>query len=374
MEKIVFVGHSIYLEEGKIFDPNYAITYEFLNHYFNSGYRVIRHTLYRGGETRIYARGVKNNYKKIKLIGYLPDSLRYLAEIVFNGIYLLYYQPTAVIAIDPLSCFVPALFKKIGLIKKVFFITPDFTKQRFGNRLLNFFYCILDKFCTLNSDKNLCCSKTVISYKEKIYKRSSGVYVHLPNIPNPWVINRLDGISKIKNRIIYAGNISSQIDFEIIFYQINKLKEKYKNITLYIAGTGSRESYLRQYVKKNKISNIYFLGQLSHEDALKEIAQSEIGVAWYNGAFRYDEFRDSCKIREYQALATIPLVSKVVKANCAEIQRYTSGIVINDADELYNRIDQILSNETYKKELQIHCRDNYLLYSNKFQEFYDLMK
>lgn len=369
--KILHICHSVYIKGGSVFDANYSITFGFLDRYFDYDYGIIRHSLYRWGESRIYKKGLNKSYKKIYLIGKLPDTIRYMTEIIINIFYLIIYKPSIVIAIDPLSCFAPILLKKIGFIKKVIFITPDFTKQRFNNKLLNKFYFSIDKFCTMNANVNACCAKTVIDYKKIIYKDLNlyNKFFHYPNIPNPWIIDNIKNLPKIKNRIIYVGNISYQINFEEIFDIIFKLKEKHFGINLVVVGQGDQDEKLKIYLKENKISNVYFLGQLSYEDTLREIALSEIGIALYNGNFNYDEFRDSCKIREYQALSVIPITSKVVKANADEILNYKSGLLVDNTEELYHEIDKILSDNTYKLYLQNNALKNYFLYSNKYEEF-----
>ncbi len=366
------------MDDGNIFDPNYAITFGFLNYYFKDDYVVIRHSLFKNGESRIYKNGINGNYKKIYLIGVLPNVIRYIAEIIINIFYLIINKPTKIIAIDPLSCFVPTLLKKIGFVEKVFFITPDFAKQRFDNKVLNKVYFLIDRFCTVNSDINICCAKTVIDYKKNIYKNLniSKKFFHLPNVPNPWIIDKIKNLSKIKNRIIYVGNVSSQINFKEIFDVIFRSKEKHDDIHLIIVGKGDQEENLKRYLMENKIDNVYFLGQLAYEDTLKEIAKSEIGIALYNGSFNYDEFRDSCKIREYQALSTIPITSGVVKSNTDEILEYKSGVLLdnNTGEEIYDKIDKILSDESYKKDLHERAIKNYLIYADKYQDFYNLLK
>lgn len=368
--RTILIWHSVFFKNGGVIDPNYSITFGFLNRCPNN-HSIIRHSLYIGGESRIYKNGANNIYKKIYLIGSLPDPIRYISEIIINIFYLIIYRPNIVIAIDPLSCFAPTLLKKIGFIKKVVFITPDFAKQRFNNKLLNKCYFFIDKFCTLNSDINTCCAKTVINHKGIIYKISKidKCFFHYPNIPNPWIINKIENLTKIKNRIIYVGNISYQINFKDIFDIIFKLKEKHIGINLVVVGKGDQEEKLKIYLKENKIDNVYFLGQLYYEDVLKEIALSEIGIALYNGNFNYDEFRDSCKIREYQALSVIPIASKVVKTNADEILKYESGVLVDSTEELLSQIDKIFSDLNYKKKLQHNAKKNYLMYIHKYEEF-----
>jgi len=51
-----------------------------------------------------------------------------------------------------LNAFVGIILRKIRLVKKVIFFTPDYSRQRFKNKLLNNFYRWLDYYCLKNAD------------------------------------------------------------------------------------------------------------------------------------------------------------------------------------------------------------------------------
>jgi len=371
MKKIIFICHSSY-RYNKPFDPNFSITFGFLNHYLKeNGYSTIRHSLYRGGESRIHKSGNADNYYKIPLLGLLPDPIRYVCELVVNFFILVFKKPKIVIAIDPLSCFIPSILWKAGYIKKVFFITPDFSEKRFKNNILNEIYFFIDKFCTFNSSKNIVCAQTVIDHKKNIYNAPEKIFFHMPNIPNPWVIEKFSKIQKIKNRIVYVGNISNQINFLEIFNSFEKAKNKVPDLSMIIIGSGDMEEELKKKMAEKNITNIKFLGQLNYEDTLKEIAKSEIGIAIYNGSFNYDKFRDSCKIREYQSLGVVPITTEVVRSNVVEIRKYKSGIILKKGDNLGMILPFCLEKNSSPSEISI--RNNCHIYNHKYEDFYRLL-
>ena len=374
-QKLFFIGHSVYLKNLKVFDPNYAITFGFLNHILKSDYFVIRHSLYKGGETRLYTSGVEGAYKKIPFVGVFPDTIRYIFESMVNLIILLAYRPNVVLAIDPLSCFIPVFLKKVGLVKRVFFITPDYADTRFNNPVVNSIYFCLDKYCTLNSDRNICCSDFVIETKTKKYKvkNALNVFFHMPNIPNPWLVKMYQDSPKAKNSLVYVGNISRQLNFEELFNVVIELTEKYPDISLKVLGSGDLEEELKITLQKNSIKNIKFMGQLSHTRTLEEIATSSVGVAVYNGTFNYDKYRDSCKIREYQALGTIPLSTRVVISNRREIERFNSGVLVDSVSEIKNELIKIFDDSAYTKILSENSLKNSLHYISKYAEYEKLI-
>ena len=121
------------------------------------------------------------------------------------------------------------------------------------------------------------------------------------------------------------------------------------------------------------MDNIKFLGVLSHNDTLKEIAKSEFGIALYNGSLNFDEFRDSCKIREYQSLSCIPITTDVVKSNYEEIRDNDSGIIVQDIGEMKKKLSFLLTNELRRNELMENSFSNYELYTSKYDDFYKLV-
>lgn len=375
--KIICCVHSHYLKNRKkIFDSGRSLHFDFLNHYFEDKYTVLRHSLLNCGESRLYPQGINGTYKKIPSIGSLPGPLRYFSEIIFNFFYILKRNPSKITfyAIDPLSCFSASLIKKLGFKIKIFFLTPDYTEERFSNKLLNRAYLQIDKFCTINCDKNICNSEEVIKYKMKKYELNRGKFFHMPNIPNPWLIDKLKKNKKTKGRIIYVGLVGSQIDFINLFDSIKKIKKTNHSAHLVIIGSGNKEEELKNYVSFKKWGFITFLGNLSHEETLKEISKSELGIALYNGSMSYDSFRDSCKIREYQSLGVVPITTGVVLSNVKEIKKFNSGIIISNEKEMKRKLEQFFSCKKYSDLLRINSIKNFEIYKDKYEELYNLLK
>jgi glycosyltransferase involved in cell wall biosynthesis len=369
MNKLICGVHSNYLPNGEVFDSGRSLHFDFLEHYFGSNYEVLRHSLYGGGESRVYKKGINGKYSKMPLIASLPGPLRYISEVVFNIIYLVVNWRKKIVfyGVDPLSSFSACLLKKMGFNIQVFFLNPDYSERRFDNLFLNKSYFFLDRFCTKNCDKNICNSIFVIRKKMKDYGLEKENFFHMPNIPNPWIIEKYKKNAKIKNRIVYVGLVSTQIDFKSLFNSLAELNKK-TALSLVIVGSGDIEENLKTYAKDRKLGFVTFLGNVSHERALSEISRAEIGIAVYNGSLNYDKFRDSCKIREYQALGAIPVATDAVLSNTKEIKKYGSGIIVNGQEELRNALEKISSSDVLKEQLRFHCKRNNEIYKQKFNE------
>jgi glycosyltransferase involved in cell wall biosynthesis len=336
------------------------------------------HSLNTGGQSRIYPKGLGDAFISIPLVGKLPGPLRYILEVIVSFFYLLarrFKVPLVVVAVDPLSCFPAALLRKLFRIKLIF-ITPDFAHRRFANPALNAAYMWVDKFCTLNAEVNLCWSKTVQEYKHKLYQSDShrGNIISYPYVPAPWVREKFKNIPKVAQRLVYAGTISSQINFRELFDSFASLQKQFPKMSLVLAGDGEERKALQDYAAQMRYINIRFTGSIDYYETLREIAQAEIGVALYSGGFDYDEFRDSFKIREYQALGAIPLATAVVKANAREIRQYGSGIIIDGSiGSIREAISNLLSSPYDLLRLRNNCFENHMLHANWPERFNELI-
>jgi glycosyltransferase involved in cell wall biosynthesis len=374
MKNIIFICHSNY-SNNIVSDANYGITFEFLDHFFKDQYSTIRHSLYKNGESRLYKDGIDSAYRRVPMVGKLPDPIRYVVEAFVSGAMLIRYRPKTVLAIDPLSALPAVVLKKMGFLKRVYFITPDFSEVRFENRYLNAAYFFIDKFCTKNSTKNICCSKFVIEYKMKRYGLDDSYFFHMPNLPNPWIVEEIEkkNIQKNEKQIIYVGNLSGQIDFEDILTSFNTLKMEHPELRLVILGKGDAEAHIKETISKLGVQDVDLKGQLSFRETLEEVAGSGIGIATYNGSFNYDVFRDSCKIREYQSLNTIPLTNKTVVSNAEEIQRFGSGFIMEDRGSMYDAFRAIINDSETRKNMLEGMKRNGDFYKNKYEEYKNLI-
>ncbi len=374
--KVIAIWHGVY-RKGGVHEPNIFSDGVFLNKHFPDRI-IISNSLYAGGKTTV-SFYVGNNLirkKEFLWIKRLPDILRYIIESALNLFYLVRYGKYAtVLAVDPLSSLMPCVLKKIGHIKKVLFLSPDYARKRFGNPLLNKIYFLIDSFCTHAADVNICNAQTVIDYKKYKYPAIRNQF-HMPNIPPSWIIEKYKNIQKVKGKIIYVGDLGKDANiggFKELFEAIKSLEKEIPDIKLFVAGDGDYKNKLIEFAESRE--SIVFLGPLSHELAIKQIAESEIGIAMYNGDNNYDEFRDSMKVREYQSLGAIPITTNVVRSNKDEILKYNSGILLDEfkSDCLKRSILSVMKDEQLKNNLRINSVYNSEIYKNKYRDLLKLI-
>lgn len=169
----------------------------------------------------------------------------------------------------------------------------------------------------------------------------------VPNMPAAGYKKYLKNIRN-KFQLITLGIIDKQLDFINLFDAISELKNEYPGISLKIIGNGPKEEKYRQYILKNNLqNNVVFLGYLNHQDALKEISQSGIGLALYNGKWGFNYYGDSMKCREYFCFG-LPVITTDTHSTVDEIKKNSAGIICKTQKDSYKQaIIKILKN--YKK-------------------------
>jgi glycosyltransferase involved in cell wall biosynthesis len=90
----------------------------------------------------------------------------------------------------------------------------------------------------------------------------------------------------LKPRILVTRHLEKMYDVESVLKAFRKIQERRPNASLWIAGNGSQETYLRSLVSAWDLSNVRFLGHVSHEKLPAVYDQCDIFV----NASRVDNF------------------------------------------------------------------------------------
>lgn len=366
MKLIVWI-HTQYTQKWEF---DYKPIWYLLEEYFKNSYITIKFSIDWWAKARKYEKGVFEKYSEIFIIPKNPSIIRYVMEILYMFFYLIFakikYKKISYLWIDPLSAFSGAILRKIWIIDRFILITPDFTEKRFDNKILNSAYFFCDKICTKFSDYNYCSSTETIKRKEQIYRGLEKKLKHIPGYPPESIVKKIEVKRKKTNSIVFVGWIYGQINFEKIFDELYILSQEYEGLEFSIVGDGSHLKQCQDYVYAKKYDFVKILWYCEYEDALKIISESEVGIALYNGDLFFDKYRDSCKVRDYLAFWTIPVMTDVVPSTAGDIKKFNAWVVIS-VDEISD-LANILKNVLGKKEgffygiekLNQHHKDKYL--------------
>jgi len=348
----LIISHA-YLVNGNIVESPTNTLVETLNS-LGEHFLFIRHPM--NGEFLSYCYEFNNgrevDRKVIRTIK-SPFVIMYISQIIFTLTFFIFQRSTkriTCIGVNPLNAIIGLLLKKVGIVNKLIFYSTDYTKTRFNNKILNRIYDFIDKFVALHADFVWSVSARIQKQKKLIgVQESKNILV--PNTPSN-EFRKYINYTKKKHSLVTLGVLGNQLDFYNFFDALNYLRKFFPDISLKVIGTGDKENELKNYVKKNNLDDIvFFLGFLSHGQALKEIASSSVGLALYNGNWSFNYYGDSMKCREYFCFG-LPVLTTDTHSTVIDIKEFSAGIVTDqNVDNYVNAIKDIFSDyEKYSKQ------------------------
>lgn len=268
--------------------------------------------------------------------------LRWLWEVWFNLLSSRRFEGKFdfVLAVDPLSCFSAILIKKIGITKKVYFHSIDYSEKRFKNKILNFFYQKLFSFAVNQADLT---SFVSLKMGEKIKELNGSQIFYLPNSPDFDRIPRLDPSQKERYSLVYTKTKLNETEIERLVSVVQRLRETYPEVKLTLVGAVSPKAV--DIINYSGVKNsIVIHGVVDYHTNLRLISQSSIGLAWYEGNLSFEKYADSLKIREYAA-AGLPVISNDGIGTAYEMEKEDAGILVHRDEELIKAIELLFTDE-----------------------------
>ena len=351
----------------------YKVTFAFLEHpfSFNKRERNSRITYFRRGRKIKSIEGIKING---------PDLLWYLKDIFYTLYFIIKGSEkyNYCIAADNLNAFSAWLLKKIGFVNKVIYWTIDYSPRRFENKLLNYIYHLIDRFCCYNSDLLWVSSPRMKDARQKkgynIERCAEELVVrdgcHFERI------ERLADKEVNKFKLVFMGLLSERKGVDLLIKALPELLKDYPRVTLTIIGTGPEEEKLQNLVLELGIKNkVFFTGFIKEHYILeKTIASCGIAFAPYNpDPYNYTFFSDVMKVKTYLACGLPVLITKVPEI-AEEIQSRKAGLIIKyDKRDLVQKTKQLLVD----KETFLNCRFQAIKFAKELswdRVFRDAMK
>lgn len=85
-----------------------------------------------------------------------------------------------------------------------------------------------------------------------------------------------------KTQVVYAGRLDSTKGLHVLFESWKYIKDK----NLVVCGVGPEESWCKDFIKKNDLTNVFMKGFVKHNDVMKIIGESQaliLPTQWYEG-------------------------------------------------------------------------------------------
>jgi len=238
------------------------------------------------------------------------------------------------------------VLKKLGRVKKVIFISIDYTPDRYDSLIFNAIYHWFDRICCYNTDIIWNSSKRTNKARIK-----NGVdpkkIVHTIVMPDGSNFNsekRLP-IGRInRKKLIFLGGMRPVMGIELILESFKNVLKKVPGATLLLIGGGSHlEKYKELSSKLGLAKYVNFTGFIeSHDDVDDLFCTGAVGLAPFApDKSSYEYYSDVGKPKAYLA-AGMPVIITRVPEIADEIEKKGAGIVINYSEKELTRAMLIL--------------------------------
>lgn len=205
-------------------------------------------------------------------------------------------------------------------------------------------------------------------YLIKNHKMDNNKIVHIPNhfedisknvtkdVKKTYNLNQFDNLNK--PIILFAGNIGSAQNLNILFDVNKKLCSLNRRITWVLVGDGSELASIRDHIKRNKLNNFYTPGSFPVECMGYIYAKSD---ALFVSLRNYEIFNLTIpnKVQSYMS-SGIPIIGSISGSGSEVISKANCGFCSpsEDVDSLVKNIDKFLGlSDKEKQELGLNGRN-----------------
>ena len=177
--------------------------------------------------------------------------------------------------------------------------------------------------------------------------------------------DNLYSIKKDEFVLLFVGRINKLKNIDLIINSLRKVKSKYKML---FVGSGQDEDYLKNKINKYNLSDrVIMCGRVKDREEL---------AAYYARAdlFLFPSFYDSNSLVQLEAASQkTPTLFVKGSATAAKVIDDVNGFIANNNPDSYaNKIDEILSNGGFLKEVGENAySDLYVRWDDEVQKIYE---
>lgn len=270
------------------------------------------------------------------------------------------------------------VLKKLGRVKKVIFISIDYTPNRYDNPILDSLYHWFDRIACYSADViwNSSGRMNQARVRNGVIAKKIAHTIVMPDGSNFDYRKRLP-IDKIdRNLIIFAGHMRPVMGVELILDALIDVLKTMPAAKLLLIGGGPELEKYKQHAKKLGLEKkAVFTGFLqSHDEVDDLLCRGAIGLALFApDKSSYEYYSDVGKPKAYLA-AGMPVIITRVPEIADIIDKNKAGIVIKyDKKELVNALVTLLKDDKMYKEHRnnaISLSKKYI-WNNIFQDTFD---
>lgn len=191
-------------------------------------------------------------------------------------------------------------------------------------------------------------------------------------LPNPVLISNPFLNEKKSDYLLFVGRLDKEKGVLTLLKAFEKILERFPDEKLKIAGSGSCQKELEEYVYQNKIENVTFEGNKNREELMELYASAKFTIV-------PSEFLESYGnvILESFAFRKTVIISDLLGIK-KEVSNSKSGLIFpfGNVTELTHSIEKLLKDNNLRKELEQNAADyvTTLSFENHFQKLVSIYK
>ncbi len=233
------------------------------------------------------------------------------------------------VGIDNLNAFAGITARRFGWVEKVVYYVIDYTPRRFDNRLLNWVYHLIDRYCVRHAD----CVWN-LSERMAAVRRQQGL-ADEKNMVVPVGV-KLDETKTVekkeveRHRLVLMSHLTESKGVQLALAAMADIVAAEPRARLEIIGTGPYEEELRklagELVEKGLVK---FLGPMSHEQLFDYLPKCGVALAPYvQDKHSISYYADPTKPKEYLA-CSLPVVITRLPWTAEIIEKEGMGLAID---------------------------------------------
>jgi len=175
-------------------------------------------------------------------------------------------------------------------------------------------------------------------------------------VPNGVELSIFQKKSPRNNRkIVFSGAMYNHRGLDVLLDAASKVREKITDVKFILLGSGPELGKLQQIVKeKNLQENVEFKGWISRDEIPSHLSDAALGI----GPLRLTTVTSGAlpiKVLEYMA-SSLPVIAKTGTLPSDVVEDGKNGFLIENADELAEKIILLLNNPSQVEEMGIESR------------------
>jgi glycosyltransferase involved in cell wall biosynthesis len=293
--------------------------------------RYLKNNPVKNSYFELYKNGKLVTKKQSKVI-IKSEAIQYLIDSYLTFCWTTIFIPEKIdyfIGLGNLNIFIGILFNKFHKVKKTIYYVIDYVPQRFPNKIFNFIYHKLDKFCAEKASITWNYAQSMIDARNSKHHK---IFQNQIVVPNGIHIRKdiIQPFSKINpHQLVYIGTLSEEHGLQLTIEALATIKVKIPTITLKVIGDGIYKKELVNLVNKfNLAGQVEFLGRVNNQiETDKIITKSVLGIATYSPENKLVFTTEPGKVKRYFACG-VPVIITDVGGITKDIIKYQNGFVI----------------------------------------------